>query len=223
MENTNELEQKKEEKEPEKDSKEITEIKNEIEPIINKPEKIKEENEKNEKEDEKNNISEEIKEDNNTQKIENKDDEKNKINENIKSQLENYYSEVFSKVKSVWENDRKNFGYFFQKDLYKFMVIIFRIPCVIKFKEQIALSFKFFCDYLSYIKDKLNEIPIFSMFMFNWFFNHKINLFSLYPQSNYIDEFDEQYELIGDNFFYIILKEISPEIELENPQYRIFR
>ena len=218
MENVNELEQKKEEKEPEKDSKDISEVKNEIEPIINKPEKIKEENKKNEIKEEKNNISEEIKEDNNTQKIENKDDEKNKINENIKSQLENYYSEVLSKVKWVWENDKKNFGYFYQKDLHKFIVFIFHIPCVIKFKERIALSFKFFCDYLSYIKDKLNEIPIFSLFMFNWFFNHKTNIFSLYPEGNYIDEFDEQYELIGDNFFYIILKEISPEIELENPQ-----
>ena len=214
MENINEKDSKKEENEPQKETKDTTDIKNEPEPV-NKIDIIKDENIK---EEEKNNIQEEIKENNNNQNIINKEEEKNKMNENAKLQFEKLFSDYLSKIKSVWENDNKNFGYFYKKELYNFIVFIVRTPCIVAFKDQITYSFKFLCDYFSYFKDKLDKIPILCMFMIIWFFSHKTNLFSLYPRLNYSNEFDEQCELIGDKLFYVILKEISPEINIENPQ-----
>ena len=91
-------------------------------------------------------------------------------------------------------------------------------PCIINFQEIISHSFNFLCNFFSFFKDKLNEIPTHLMLVINWLFLPKVNLFSLYPKLNYLDEFDEKSELIGDNFFYYLLKNINPEIEIENPQ-----
>ena len=214
MENINEKESKKEENEQEKENKDTSNIKNEPE-SVNKMDQI---NNENIKEEEKNNITEEIKENNDSQNITIKEDEKNKMKENAKEQVKKIFDEYLSKTISIWEIDNKNFGYYFQKELYNFIVMIFRTPCVIAFKDQVAFSFKFFCNYLNYFKDKLDKIPVFCMFIIHWFFSYKNNLFSLYPKNNYMNEFDEQNELIGDNYFYILLKEISPEIKIENPQ-----
>ena len=215
MENINEKESKKEENELKNENQNITDTKNEPE-SAKKIDKIKEENKK--EEEEKNNKLEEMKENNDKQNITIKKDEKNKINENIKLQIEKFFNDVLSKTISVWENDNKNFGYYYKKELYDFLISILRNPCVFVFKDQVTYSFKFLCNYLSYFKDKLDKIPVFCMFIIDWFFSYKVNLFSLYPKNNYMNEFDEQNELIGDNYFYIILKEIWPEIKIENPQ-----
>ena len=215
MENINEKESKKEENELKNENQNITDTKNDPE-SAKKIDKIKEENKK--EEEEKKNKSEEMKENNDKQNITIKKDEKNKINENIKLQIEKFFNDVLSKTISVWENDNKNFGYYYKKELYDFLISILRNPCVFVFKDQVTYSFKFLCNYLSYFKDKLDKIPVFCMFIIDWFFSYKVNLFSLYPKNNYMNEFDEQNELIGDNYFYIILKEIWPEIKIENPQ-----
>ena len=211
MENPDENQPKKEENKPEikqetVDSKENND-KIEKDPIN----KINENNKENIKEEEKK--SEEKKEN-----IDNNKDNKSKDKKNNNIQLEKIFDENLAKMISTWESDNNNFGYYYHKELYTFIIYILRNPCIIAFKDTIAFSFKFLCNYFSYFKDKLTDIPIPCMFLINWLFSHKVNLFSLYPKVNYIDEFDEQRELIGDNFFYIIVKEIEPNIKIENPQ-----
>ena len=141
-----------------------------------------------------------------------------KIIEEDKLKLAKYFEDNLAKMVSTWETDNNNFGYYYHKELHNFLISIIRHPCIIAFQETITQSFNFLCNYFSFFKDKLNEIPIPTMYIIIWIFSRNSNLFSLYPKLNYLDEFDEGAELIGDNFFYYLLKNIEPDIKIENPQ-----
>ena len=172
-------------------------------------------------EEEKNNEEkkpEEIKEDNGSNVNNQNSNQTDKMCAQDKLKIDKFFGDYLTKMISTWENDQNNFGYYYHKELYNFLLSMMRNPCIIAYQETVSQSFNFLCNYFSFFKDKLNEIPIPTMHIIIWIFSRKNNLFSLYPNWNFLDEFDERNELIGDNFFYYLLKRIDPEIKIENPQ-----
>jgi len=141
-----------------------------------------------------------------------------KMNLDDKQRIEKIFEDTLAKMISTWENDFNNFGFYYHKELYPFLLIVLKSPCIVAYQETVAQSFNFLCNYFSFFKDKLSEIPIPLIYPIIWIFSRKTNLFSLDPNLNFSDEFDERAELIGDNFFYYLIKNIYPEIKLENPQ-----
>ena len=223
MESANENNSNPEEKKPEQEQEEkiVHEVITckKLEPInhteINNDEVIKEKKKKEYKNKEEH--LEEIKESNGDIKNQNQKKE-NKLKEDYKLETAKMFEDTLSKMISTWENEKNMFGYYYHKELYNFLFGIFHYPCIIAFQETIAHSFNFLCNYFSFCTDKLNELPVDPLFLVIWFFSEKMNLFSLYPKFNFMDEFDEKCELIGDNFFYYLLQNIKPGMEIENPQ-----
>ena len=213
----NEIEQEEEKKKDEEEKEKIEHTvvtQNQELPITRNKEnnnEIIEEEEKNNKEEKKSEEEKKVNNNGNNQI-------NNKISAEDRLKIEKYFEDILTKMISTWENDRDNFGYFYHKELYPFLYKMVERPCIVGFQEIISHSFNFLCNYFSFLKDKLSEIPIPSMLIVNWIFSQKVNLFSLYPKFNFMDEFDEKCELIGDNFFYYLLHNINPEIKLENPQ-----
>ena len=229
MENNNEKDSKPEENEseqkPEQDQNEI--ITHEV--STNQEQEITTQNTSNnneifDEEEEKNNEEKKGEEpkkengNNNNNQNQNQNQGSGKMNLQDKQRLEKFFEDTLTKMISTWENDNDNFIYYYQKELHPIFLSLLKNPCIVAFQETIALTFNFICNYFSFFKDKLNEIPISLMFPIIWIFSRKSNIFSLNPNLVIIDEFDERAELIGDNFFYYLTKNIYPEIKLENPQ-----
>ena len=137
---------------------------------------------------------------------------------NAEYHIEKLFEENIIKMKSVWEKEKNNFGYYYQKELNSFIKTILSYPCIIQYKDNIKRIFKFFCKYFNFLKDKLNEIPVHPMFIIIWLFSNKVNIFSLNPKINYFDINDKNI-LIEEQFFVDILKEIEPNMEIIKSNY----
>ena len=133
--------------------------------------------------------------------------------------IEKKYDNLLETIKNQWETNKPNFGQFFDNQISKSINVIVNLPCIILQKEIISLAFKFLCRYFYFLKDNLRDIPINIMHQAAYIFQN--NIFSRNPKINNINNQLDQdnYDLIGDNVFYNLFKEISPNAEIINHDF----
>ena len=149
-------------------------------------------------------------------------EEINKRKAQRQAQLQYYeknYNNLMEKIKSQWNKDKQNYDQFYDNQISKSISNIVNLPCIILNKEIIAFAFKFLCKFYSFLKDNFKDIPLNIMNQVCYFYNN--NIFYKNPKNvkinNQIDQ--ENYNLIGDSFFYHLFKELLPEAEVENIDY----
>ena len=133
--------------------------------------------------------------------------------------IEKKYDNLLESIKNQWVSDKLNFGQFFDNQISKSINIIVNYPCIVMQREIISIIFKFLCRYFNFLKDNLKEIPFNVMVQSAYIFNN--NIFSRNPKINNINNQLDQdnYDLIGDNFFYEKFKELLPDAEIINHDF----
>ena len=129
------------------------------------------------------------------------------------------YDNLLESIKNQWEADKPNYGQFFDNQIFKQINSIVNFPCIVLQKEIISIVFKFFCRYFYFLKDNLKDIPINVMHQAAYIFQN--NIFSRNPKINNINNQlpQDNYDLIGDNIFYNLFKEILPNTEIINHDF----
>ena len=128
------------------------------------------------------------------------------------------YDNLLESIKNQWEADKSNFGQFFDNQISKPINTIVNFPCIVLQREIISFVFKFLCRYFCFLKDNLKDIPINVMHQAAYIFQN--NVFSRNPKININNQLDQDnYDLIGDNVFYYLFKEMSPNAEIINHEF----
>ena len=129
------------------------------------------------------------------------------------------YDDLLNNIKENWKKNKLNFEQFYQNEnIYQSINNIVSIPCIILNQDKIIFAFNFLCNYFSFLKDNLKEIPLNIMLHAYNIYNN--NIFSINPNITNINQNDsDNYDLIGDKLFYYLFKELLPEKEIENSQF----
>ena len=152
----------------------------------------------------------------NKKKEEAKTMEKVEVIENI-NKYKRYYDDLLNTIKNTWEFNQENFTNYYTS-ISSNINNMLNIPCIVANKNNVILIFKFLCNFIDFLKDKLKTIPIITLtFLYNL---NETEIFSkTLTNPNTGNVFDSNYDLIEDKSFYEAFKELLPETEVENHQF----
>ena len=129
---------------------------------------------------------------------------------NFANELEN----ILASIKTTWENYRDGYPKYFLEEIKPKVEELLNYPCINSNREKVILIFNFFCKYIlnrmNYLKYvEKNEIYL----ILTMVYSSKSNIYSKVPNTGN----NQGYELVDDKYFYIALKDILPDKEVENP------
>ena len=152
----------------------------------------------------------------NKKKEEAKTMEKVEVIENI-NKYKRYYDDLLNTMKNTWEFNQENFTNYYTS-ISSNINNMLNIPCIVANKNNVILIFKFLCNFIDFLKDKLKTIPIITLtFLYDL---NETEIFSkTLTNPNTGNVFDSNYDLIEDKSFYEAFKELLPETEVENHQF----
>ena len=92
--------------------------------------------------------------------------EKVEVIENI-NKYKRYYDDLLNTIKNTWEFNQENFTNYYTS-ISSNINNMLNIPCIVANKNNVILIFKFLCNFIDFLKDKLKTIPIITLtFLYN--------------------------------------------------------
>ena len=148
-----------------------------------------------------------------TQKIKDETLFNEKTNQLIK--FGNELDNILASIKGTWENYNQGFTEYYQKEIFPKFQEFLNYPCITQIQENIILIFKFLCKYFLSRQNFLKEIPTYEILGISiiLFDEQSNNIFMNKPN---ISIEVQNYEIIGDKYFYQIFKELLPDKYIEN-------
>ena len=131
--------------------------------------------------------------------------------------LKKQYQNILDNIKNLFLNDRPNLERYFEEN-YNSIISGLSQPCIILFKSVADIVFVFLCEYFSFLKDNLKEIPLNIMKKSCYIVNNEI--FYRNPKLQINGDSDlNLYDLIGDDFFYGLFKSLLPNDDIINQDF----